>query len=236
MKTNLYCCVFSLFLWIGSYHTSFACLNLYGTNFHGEETLFESTFGLDYLFEKILSGEELRQWKIRKDELESSRSYNPNDWKTNSDYCVALLHVGETQKAIEILEDLIRKYPDEYNLNANLGTAYELSGNLEKAKFFMEKAIKINPASHHSSEWIHLKILEAKINMQKNPTWLQSNLLLGWDFGNEEKPVFSKNKDELRALGEAIEYQLSERMQFVKPKDVIVGDLLFLLGDAYGLT
>ena len=144
------------------------------------------------------------------------------------------MHLGETQKGVEILQELIKKHPKEYNINANLGTAYELAGKHEKAILYLKKALAINKDSHEGSEWIHIKILEAKIALQKNPNWLKENDLLGFSFGTDSKPI-QKDGEWVRTLAEQLGYQLSERVHFIKPKDVMVGDLLFLLGDAYAL-
>jgi hypothetical protein len=55
------------------------------------------------------------------------------DFRVRSDYAARLVHRGESKKAAGILEAVERSYPGEYIVAANLGTAYELSGDLAKA-------------------------------------------------------------------------------------------------------
>jgi hypothetical protein len=51
---------------------------------------------------------------------------------------------------------------------ANLGTALELLGNKEEALHWIREGIRRNPQSHEGTEWLHAKILEAKIAAQKD--------------------------------------------------------------------
>ena len=55
------------------------------------------------------------------------------DFRLRSDYASALIRRGESGKAVEILESIEKVRPGEYQIAANLGTAYELSGDLVKA-------------------------------------------------------------------------------------------------------
>lgn len=85
------------------------------------------------------------------------------DYKIWSDIAVNLMKLGMADSAIKILIPLAKKYPEEYNILANLGTGYELIGALDSAHKYISKGFEINPRSHRGSEWIHVKILEAKI-------------------------------------------------------------------------
>lgn len=108
--------------------------------------------------------------------------------RAKSDYAAQLLRLDEINTALPILEQLYAEYPQEYNIVANLGTAYELAGQDSKALYLLHKGVFINPNSHRGSEWIHLKILEAKIGLKANPLWLQQNPILGFDFGKDTLP------------------------------------------------
>ncbi len=59
------------------------------------------------------------------------------------------------------------QHPNDYSIIANLGTAYELTGNDEKALELIRKAVAINPNSHYNSEWIHVRILEEKVGKKQ---------------------------------------------------------------------
>ena len=80
-----------------------------------------------------------------------------------SDYGVMLAYNGEYLRAKAIFIEIENKSPGLYATASNLGTTYELLGQNDLALHWITKAIKINPNSHNGSEWIHVKILEAKI-------------------------------------------------------------------------
>lgn len=123
---------------------------------------------------------------------------------------------------------------------ANLGTAYELMGKDELALEWIRKGIERNPESHQGSEWLHVRILEAKIGLKKDPDWLKGHSVAGLDFGDGELP--SRPSPSSLPLGNdgkplsflrahaGIGYQLSERLRFVKPADPVVADLLMDYG------
>jgi tetratricopeptide (TPR) repeat protein len=118
--------------------------------------------------------------------------------------------------------------PNRYSTASNIGTLYELMGNNEEALKWINKAILINPKSHNGSEWLHSRILEAKINGAK----LQNaKFLLNTDFGKEIKPVSQLDTIQLNKLDKSLNYQLNERISFIKPKDNIIAILLFELGN-----
>lgn len=118
--------------------------------------------------------------------------------------------------------------PNRYSTASNIGTLYELMGDNEEALKWINKAISINPKSHNGSEWLHSRILEAKINGAK----LQNaKFLLNTDFGKEIKPVSQLDTIQLNKLDKSLNYQLNERISFIKPKDNIIAILLFELGN-----
>jgi hypothetical protein len=95
------------------------------------------------------------------------------------------------------------------------------------------EGIKRNPASHDGTEWLHVKILEAKIALARDPSWLETHSVLGLDFGEDAIPTLPQQWPEgqdLPSTRKALQYQLRERLGFVKPPDPIVGALLADLG------
>ncbi len=145
-----------------------------------------------------------------------------------SDKGLILIIQGKYQEAIDLYKDIEKLHPNRYSTASNLGTAYELTGNNSEALQWIERAVEINPVSHSRSEWIHINILKAKI---KGEQYITSTFLIGQDFGNEKYPVSNLEKAELFKLREMVYYQLNERVSFVKPKDKIVAQLLFDLGN-----
>jgi tetratricopeptide (TPR) repeat protein len=164
---------------------------------------------------------------------ELQTSYNQKPTLENSnDLAVGLLLTGKLDDAITLLEETDKKFPGNAKVAANLGTALELKGNDEEALKWIREGVTRDADEHHGSEWLHARILGAKIALEKDPTWLAKNRVLDLDFGTGEVPVAPailpiekgrvKGADQ---LVQQIEYQLAERTRFVRPPDPIVGDL-----------
>jgi tetratricopeptide (TPR) repeat protein len=118
--------------------------------------------------------------------------------------------------------------PNRYSTASNIGTAYELAGQNERALHWIKRSVEIDPKSHMNSEWLHVKILEAKIGGSK---FYNTHFLLNTDFGEEPRPTTELAYGDLEKLSNALYYQLNERISFVKPKEKIVAQLLFDLGN-----
>lgn len=149
-------------------------------------------------------------------------------------YAITLMRLGEAKKAVKVLERLERSHPGLYNTAANLGTAYELSGDLWKARTWIKKGIERNPKSHDGTEWLHVGILDARLSLVKDPDWLAENSVLGLDFGENPTPTTPEGIDYEKTM-KALKYQLRERISFVDPTDPIVADLLFDLANLTAL-
>lgn len=152
-----------------------------------------------------------------------------------SDLGSMLVYTGQYLKAKQIFQDIEQKTPGLYQTAANLGTVYELLGQNDSALYWIKKAVEINPNSHRGSEWIHIKILEAKIKANGDEKYLWKHSILSLDFGDDKIPV-NKNNIDLESLRAHLYDQLNERMSFIKPKDPIVAQLLFDLGNVCALT
>ncbi|MNV17740.1 Tetratricopeptide repeat protein [compost metagenome] len=145
------------------------------------------------------------------------------DYKLLSDYGLYLVKGGKVKEALVIFEALALAYPDEYSIIANLGTTYELSGNNEKALEYIRKGLKLNPDSHGGSEWIHVKVLLAKIALDKDPDYLSNHTVLN----------LSTKQEESEEVRKQLYIQLKERFPFCKAPDPVMADLFVDLGDCY---
>lgn len=152
-----------------------------------------------------------------------------------SDWGSMLIYTGQYLKAKQIFQDIERKTPGLYQTAANLGTTYELLGQNDSALYWIKRAVEINPTSHRGSEWIHVKILEAKVKANGDEKYLWTHSILSLDFGDDKIPV-NKNNIDLQSLRDHLYDQLNERMSFIKPKEPIVAQLLFDLGNVCALT
>lgn len=150
-----------------------------------------------------------------------------------SDKGLLLILLKKYDKAINLYLEIENIQPNRYSTASNIGTAYELIGQNDKALNWINKSIKINPTAHFNSEWIHSNILQAKI---KGDSYINSSFLINTKFSStpndfDSPPETKLSQDELRKLSDALYYQLNERVSFIKNKDNIVSNLMFYLGD-----
>jgi hypothetical protein len=144
---------------------------------------------------------------------------------------VDLIFRGETRKAIRDLEELEAEYPGDYITAANLGTAYELAGDNQQALRWITEAIRRNPDSHDGTEWLHVSILEAKIKVAADPQYFQTHSVLNMDHRQitsmDAEVQAGGARRRVRDIAKALDYQLTERLRFVKANDPPVAGLLY---------
>lgn len=156
-----------------------------------------------------------------------------NDIDYLSDSGIILILLKEYQRAVDVYLKIESMVPNRYSTASNLGTVYELMGQNENALRWIKKAVEIDPHSHLGSEWLHVKILEAKI---KGDEFITSDFLIGSNFGILAWPHSNLSNPELLRLRDALYYQLNERVSFIQPQDKIVASLLFDLANVAVLT
>ncbi len=202
---------------------SFACIN-------GESLVLKSG---EVLYEDwdagVPAGHEFHQLDYKSLYPKLDRLYQQTkDLAYLSDKGYLLIVQGRLDEAIALYLHIEQLSPGRYATASNIGTAYELDGENEKALYWIKRALEIDPASHYASEWIHVRILEEKI---RNPQHPDGRHLIGTDFGNRPRPYTELSHGELEQLEKQLFYQLNERISFVKPKDPIVAQLLFDLAN-----
>lgn len=222
-KTVLYLTLFILAL--APFKVALACVD----NYEGPPKRFWSMNSQLELIQESITTTPAQQYEERYKDIETSEDLFPKKVKL----AMQELLTGDAQKAVTIFLDVEKSNP-EYASAASLGTAYELSGDNQNALKWIKEGLKRNPDSHHRTEWLHVLILEAKIKLEKNPDYFSEKrvLELADTLPEKESDVFvtynGQNFNRLQ-VETALAYQLFERTVFVKPKDVIVADLLFSL-------
>lgn len=204
--------------------SAFACLNGEKMVLANQDVLYIDYDGEVPYGHQIGVKEELEEFLVK-----LKKGYDKTkdiDYLSDEGYILILL--GRYQEAIDLYKKIESLQPGRYSTASNIGTAYELIGNNREALKWIEIAVKIEPHSHLKSEWIHINILKAKI---RGAISVSSIDLIGKDLGNEKTPQSTLSKDDLQLLKMQIYYQLNERMTFVKPKNAIVAQLLFDLGN-----
>lgn len=208
-----------------------ACVNAFGTDIEGRR--FHASHATGDRLAKALSTDATRSyWVLAKDRYKDKAIDAPS-YESATNYGVSLLYQGHTVPAMQLFLKLEQLYPGRPQTAANLGTALELAGHDAVALKWIRLGMRRDVGEHHGTEWLHARILEAKI-ADAAGRWDRKRSIAGIAFtdallpplpvampaGNDGKPVKPNELDR------AFHYQLAERMQFVRPKDWVVGNLL----------
>lgn len=221
--------------------TVFACINEIGRSTIGEGIYVEQLTPEEFL-KALNTHEDKTYWKgVLRDLKHIDGRFSEIENRNNS--AVALLHLGRITEAIKILERIEKQKPGLYYTATNLGTAYELNGENRKALKWIKEGITRNADAHNGSEWLHVKILEAKLALENDPNWLTSNSVIGIHRVPNKQlllgPVTTGNLGhgiDLKQVEAALIYQLHERLEFIRPPEGVVANLLFDLSRTLALT
>lgn len=229
MRIALRACVMSLAL-LASQQVA-ACVNAFGTDMEGRRFHAFGQTG-DDLAAMLTSGAARSYW-VKDAYRYKDRAINAPSYENATDYAVSLLYQGHIVPAMRLFLKLEQLYPGRPQTAANLGTALELAGQDVVALKWIRIGMRRDVDEHRGTEWLHARILEAKI-ADAAGRWDRKRSIAGIAFtpallpslptampaGNDGNPVAPHELDR------AFRYQLGERMQFVRPKDWVVGNLL----------
>ncbi|MEZ4804561.1 MAG: hypothetical protein R2852_03525, partial [Bacteroidia bacterium] len=204
---------------------SFSCGNEYGYNLDGSKTYTEYF----YISERMMQFD-TPAIKKRLGDLYDEVKAGKADFKTWSDIAANLMKIGKADSSVKILVPLIKQHSNEYNIIANLGTSYELIGELDSALKYISLGYKLNSKSHLGSEWVHVNIIQGKIKEKQKPGWMKNNdilnlktLLYNVDVPNKKSKVAKTNYE--------IFYQIRTRVKYTPAPDKVLANILTTLGD-----
>jgi tetratricopeptide (TPR) repeat protein len=109
--------------------------------------------------------EDTNQLRAKIKSLEANRRENDADWWNN--LAGAHLRLNEPQDAVTLLEPIVGKFPNDYGMHANLGTAYHLLGRYQDAEKEIARDLEINPDAHFGMEKYHLALLQYLVRDSK---------------------------------------------------------------------
>jgi tetratricopeptide (TPR) repeat protein len=72
------------------------------------------------------------------------------------------VRLGEIGKAVEVLRDAQRSHPNHFRIVANLGTAWQLQGDLNQAVTCLEQAVTLAPGKLQKAEEYQLKLVRLR--------------------------------------------------------------------------
>jgi hypothetical protein len=107
-----------------------------------------------------------------------------------ADLSAAFVRLGTPDKAIAILRSARRQHPDDFRLAANLGTAYQLTGDLESAEEMLTEAVRLAPEKFKRAEQFHLNLVRLRKKEGKAPADRWDDLFgLGADYDPKKLPA-----------------------------------------------
>jgi hypothetical protein len=77
------------------------------------------------------------------------------------------VRLGEIPTALTLLRGAQLEHPNHFAIAANLGTAWQLSGQLDQAALCLQEAVRLAPGKLQQAEEYHLKLVHFR--MQKKP-------------------------------------------------------------------
>jgi hypothetical protein len=211
------------FLLLGS---SKACLNIFAIDSAGNPHYLEHYFFIDIRFNQDAVYKNLKT-------LQRQFKKGRYDYKNISDYGAYLLMAGRFEEGLQLFKALAAKKGDVYQIRANLAVAYELNGMIDSALYWQQLAVAANPAAHGGSEWIHLRILEARNAMQADSNWCLTHNVTGIQDSIALHYVNHQHEMEEGFIFREFLLQLEDRLPFTFANDPVMGKLLFELGEAY---
>jgi len=159
--------------------------------------------------------------------LETQNRQKPLSADGAADLGALFVRLNEPARAIEVLRAAQRQYPDHFRLTANLGTAWQMQGDLDAAQRSLRDAVRLAPARNKIFEEYHLKLVQARLKEAKAAGALDN--LFGIDYTDTDgkATAASISADQRKALPEA-DVALLQQLGLWLPAD---GRLLWQLGE-----
>jgi hypothetical protein len=110
------------------------------------------------------------------------------DQKLTADECADLgalyLRLGDAAKAVEVLRKGQRDFDKQFRIMANLGTSWQLAGDIDQAIAALEEAVKLAPGKFQKVEELHLRLLRLRRKEAKGADGLDA--LFGVHYATEK--------------------------------------------------
>jgi hypothetical protein len=87
------------------------------------------------------------------------RKLNANEL---ADQGALYVRLGQPSQAVELLRTAQRDYPKHFRIVANLGTAWQLQGDLQQAAACLEQAVRLAPGKLQKAEEYQLKLVRLR--------------------------------------------------------------------------
>jgi hypothetical protein len=173
------------------------------------------------------------QYEDATSKLEAAAKARPLRADEAADLGALYVRLGRPAKAVEVLRKAHRDQPEHFRVAANLGTAWQVHGDLNEAARALQEAVRLAPARWKPFEEAQLRLVRLR---QKEPRNLSApDDLFGVAFlGASGKPEAGTIDAAARKKLPADDVAIVQQLALWLPAD---GRLLWLLGElanAYG--
>lgn len=134
-------------------------------------------------------------------ELEEFASKRALSADERADLGALYLRLGNIARAIEVLRNAQREHPVHYRIVSNLGTAWQLHGDLDQAAACLQEAVRLAPGKFQAAEEMQFRLVRQRKEQAKDNQSLDD--LLGVQFV-DDKGAYEPGK-----LGEQQKKKLS---------------------------
>jgi tetratricopeptide (TPR) repeat protein len=101
-------------------------------------------------------------YEVAAAKLEKSRQQRKLTADELADLGALYVRLGEAAKAVELLRAAQREHPNHFHVAANLGTAWQLQGDLEQAASALQQAVRLAPGKWQKAEECQLKLVRLR--------------------------------------------------------------------------
>ncbi len=115
---------------------------------------------------KVAASAERRKYEAALEKLEKAAKQRKLTADELADQGALLVRLGEPGRAVEVLRAAQRDHPNQFKIVANLGTAYQLSGELDHAAEALGEAVRLSPGKYQAAEKAQLRLVRQR---QKEP-------------------------------------------------------------------
>jgi hypothetical protein len=96
--------------------------------------------------------------------LDAEHKLAAEEW---ADLGALYVRLGETAKAVAVLREAQRAHPNHFAIAANLGTAFQLAGDLPRSADALQEAVRLAPGKWLPAEELHLKLVRWRLKQGK---------------------------------------------------------------------
>jgi tetratricopeptide (TPR) repeat protein len=102
------------------------------------------------------------RYQAAADSLEQSRRKGKLSADQLADLGALYIRLGDIAKALDVLRIAEREHPDHFRIAANLGTAWQLQGDLGQAAAALKQAVRLAPGKWQKAEEYQLKLVRLR--------------------------------------------------------------------------